>query len=398
MPRILLALLCFLIAMPAQASTPWSRPAATTLLDYGRKIDSHGLDPRDYELDRLRGALEGGDQRGLDIAATRSFALMARDLANGRVPVDQRRLSYFRTPNLSPDAVLALIDRALSNGDVAAELDRLAPAHPDYRRLRAALLSLPADAAADRARLRANLERWRWLPRNMGSRYLIVNVPEYVAQLVDRGAVLATHRVIVGKLGTPTPQFTTTATGVILNPTWTVPQSIVRESVGALIRTRPATARARGYSWTQQGSGLQVVQQPGPSNALGQMKIDMPNPLAIFLHDTPSKSLFEKEERTFSHGCVRTEQPFDLAVAMLAGTEWTRAQINAAVAAGTTVTAKLSAPIPVYIVYMTARADAKGRLNRFDDVYGLDGDIAAALGAGNLAATRQLSSMGCLAG
>jgi len=141
-----------------------------------------------------------------------------------------------------------------------------------------------------------------------------------------------------------------------------------------------------------------VVQQPGPGNALGQMKIDMPNPLAIFLHDTPSKALFEREERTFSHGCVRTDQPFDLAVKMLAGTEWTRARIDETVAAGKTVTAQLPAPIPVYVVYLTARADANGRLNRFDDVYGLDGAIAGALGAGSLAATRQLSSMGCLAG
>ena len=398
MPRILLTLLCFLIALPAQATIPWSRPAATALLDHGARLGSHGLDPRDYELDRLRSALDSGEQSTLDTAATRSFALIARDLANGRVPPERRRLSYFRTPNLTPDAVLSLMDRALASNDVPGTLDRLAPSHADYRMLRAALMSLPADAVADRARLRANLERWRWLPREMGQRYLIVNVPEYVARLVDRGAVLATHRVIVGKKGTPTPQFTTSATGIILNPTWTVPQSIIRESVGALIRNRPATARARGYTWTQQGGSLHVVQQPGPGNALGQMKIDMPNPLAIFLHDTPSKALFEREERTFSHGCVRTDQPFDLAVKMLAGTEWTRARIDETVAAGKTVTAQLPAPIPVYVVYLTARADANGRLNRFDDVYGLDGAIAGALGAGSLAATRQLSSMGCLAG
>ncbi|MBB5987926.1 L,D-transpeptidase family protein [Sphingobium lignivorans] len=398
--RILILALSFLlcVAPPAHAAMPWSAQAAARLLDYGEKIGTHGLDPSDYELDRLRTALAGRDQAGLDTAATRSFALLARDLANGRVPAAQRRLSYFRTANLTPDAVLELLDRALAAGDVPGTLDRLAPANADYRMLRAALASLPADARSDRARVRANLERWRWLPRDLGERYLLVNVPEYVVRLMDGGKSGAEHRVIVGKRATPTPQFATTATGIIFNPTWTVPQSIIRESVGALVRNRPDTARARGYTWTGSGANLHVVQQPGPTNSLGQMKIDMPNPLSIFLHDTPSKTLFGQETRMFSHGCVRTDRPFDLAARMLAGTEWTPARIEEAVAARETITAKLPRPVPVYVVYMTARADADGRLHSFDDIYGLDAGISRDLGAAGLAAVRQLSDRTCAAG
>jgi murein L,D-transpeptidase YcbB/YkuD len=247
--------------------------------------------------------------------------------------------------------------------------------------LRAALVSQPASAQAEKARIRANLDRWRWLPRDLGERYIMVNIPEYSARLVDHGRVLATHRVIVGKRATPTPQFTTSVTGVILNPSWHVPQSIIAESVGALVRNRPAVARARGYTWTRAGGALQVTQQPGPTNSLGQVKLDMPNPLAIFMHDTPAKALFDQKVRAYSHGCVRTDKPLDLAAKLLSGTEWTPERIAQTIAGRETITARLPRPIPVYIVYMTARVDADGTLQLFDDPYRLDAALAPAFTA-----------------
>lgn len=378
MRALVLALLVAFAILPARAAAPWTPAAAAALLDYGQRIDSHGLDPADYQLDRLRLALTLSDQAGLDTAATRSFALLARDLANGRVPLAQRRLSFFRGMGLTPEGTLDLVDRALGTNDVAGTLDRLAPWHPDYRMLRAALVGLPAGAGAERATVRANLERWRWLPRSLGERYLIVNIPEYSVRLIEGGQVAATHRVIVGKAATPTPQFSTSVTGVILNPVWRVPQSIIAESVGALVRTRPAEAARRGYSWTGSGASLQVTQKAGPTNALGQVKLEMLNPLSIYLHDTPSKALFDQQTRTYSHGCIRTEKPEELAARLLAGTQWTPARIAQTIAGGKTVTARLPQALPVYVVYFTARADAGGRLALFDDPYKLD----AALGPG----------------
>lgn len=398
MRAFFLALLIAVVATPLQAA-PWARPVANALLDYGQRIQTHGLDPADYELERLRIALAGQDQAALDAAATRSFALLARDLANGHTPAAQRRLSYFRGMGLTPEATAALMDRALLAGDVTGALDRLAPTSADYRMLRAALVSQPATGAeAEKARIRANLERWRWLPRDLGGRYLMVNIPEYVVRLIDNGQVIATHRVVVGKRKTPTPQFQTSASGIILNPTWTVPQSIIAESVGSLVRNRPGVARARGYSWSGSGGSLQVVQQPGPTNALGQMKIDMPNPLSIFLHDTPSKTLFGQPARAFSHGCVRTDKPFDLAAKLLAGTEWTPERIAQIIEGRETVTAKLPRPVPVYVVYMTVRAEPGGALRSFEDLYGLDAGLSQALGASGLAATRPLADNYCAAG
>ncbi len=393
----LLGLALALTAMPAQAETPWTRTAALALLDYGRHVDTHGLDPADYGLDALRAALDAQDQAALDNAATRSFALIARDLANGRVPAEQRRLSHFGGMGLKPETVPAMIDQAIAGGNVAQILDRLAPTSADYRMLRAALLSLPAGAATERAAARVNLERWRWLPRDLGAHYLIVNIPEYVVREVERGAVVAEHRVIVGKAATPTPQFAGTVRGIILNPPWRVPQSIIAESVGALVRNRPAEARRRGYTWTSEGGRLSVTQQPGPTNSLGQMKLDMPNPLAIYLHDTPAKQLFDQETRTYSHGCVRTDRPFELAARLLKETDWTPERIDQAVARRETVSIALPRPIPVYLVYLTTRADGSGRLSLFPDPYRLDGPLAGRLGAAAAPRQERLAYSECAA-
>jgi murein L,D-transpeptidase YcbB/YkuD len=394
---LLLALLIALIAPAAHAAVPWSRPAASALLDYGQRIASHGLDPADYALDSLQWALAAQEQPMLDAAATRSFALIARDLANGHVPAGQRRLSYLRGTGLTPEAAVQLVDQALAANDVAGTLERLAPAHADYRALRAALVSLPAGAQAERALVRANLERWRWLPRDLGERHLLVNLPEFMVRLVDRGSVSAAHRVIIGKRATPTPQFSATVTGVILNPAWRVPQSIIAESVGALVRNRPAEARRRGYTWSRAGGGLSVTQQPGPGNALGQLKLDMPNPLAIYLHDTPSKALFDQKVRAYSHGCIRTDRPLELGARLLAGTDWTAERIARTVAGRETTTARLPRPVPVHVAYFTVRANPDGSLSRFDDIYGLDAALSKLLGAAAPARAPGLAYSECAA-
>ena len=137
-------------------------------------------------------------------------------------------------------------------------------------------------------------------------------MPEFQLRLVVNNKNIRTYKTVVGKPGrTATPQLAEQVTAVVFNPTWTVPQSIVKgEGLGAKVLSNPGWARANGYKATRGANGyVSVVQQPGPGNALGLMKIDMPNPHAIYFHDTPSKSYFNHDVRAFSHGCMRVQNP-----------------------------------------------------------------------------------------
>lgn len=361
----------------------WDAQAAGALLAYVERLDSHGLEPADYAPAELERAIASGDPELLERRATHTFGEVAQDLAIGHIR-PRRRGRYYIAPNtLEPDRVALLIDTAIAARNMPSVLNALAPQGEQYRALRAALARLGPDQLEERRKIEVSLERWRWLPRELGPRHLMVNIPEYRAYLSERGNETASHRVIVGRPQTATPQFSAQVTAVILNPSWHVPQSIVAESVGRLVRTSPATARARGYTWATDRLGkLQVTQRPGPQNALGQMKLEMANSFSVYLHDTPSKELFDREARTFSHGCVRTDKPLDLAATLLDSAEWTRAAIDAAIDARQTKRVPLATPVPVYIVYMTAVPGPDGTVRYLDDPYKLDAAIAAQLDDG----------------
>ena len=345
------------------------------MLAYIERVGSHGLEPADYNLEELRQAIRSGDDGELEHRASDSFGRLARDLAGGHVPSSQRRQFHMASVSLEPVRIAALIDRALASESPSGVLDDLAPRDPQYGALRAALADLSEGQETQRHKIEASLERWRWMPRQTGARHLVVNIPEYRLHVMADGRETASHRVIVGKPRTPTPQFATQVTGVILNPTWSVPQSIIAESVGSLVRNNPGTARARGYTWSYATGKLRVTQQPGPGNALGQLKLDMPNPFTVYLHDTPSRELFGREERALSHGCIRTDKPFELAARLLAGTDWNSAKIEDVVASKRTTRIPLEQQIPVYTVYMTAFAAPDGTVNYFADPYGLDAGV-----------------------
>lgn len=220
------------------------------------------------------------------------------------------------------------------------------------------------------------------MPREPQGRLLEVNIPAYRIDLVENGNVIESHRVIVGKPATPTPQFAAAVEAVTINPRWSVPASIVAESVGSLIRTRPATARARGYSWTRAaGGGLSVVQAPGDQNALGRLKLELPNAFNVYIHDTNARELFNRSERAFSHGCIRLAEPTALAATLLSDAGWDAARIETAIGAGTTVRVPLRRAVPVRIVYFTAEASPGGAVHYWRDVYGLDRSLAGRVAA-----------------
>lgn len=354
---------------PVPAAAPvWRSSAAEELLAFVEGIGAEGLDPAAYEPERLRAAISDGDVAALTTIANSVFLRLVRDLNGGAVP-DGSRPGWHMPPNPlnGHDQQRMLLDAV--DGGVFDLLHALVPTHPQYRGLRRALAATPPEEGAKRELIRTNMERWRWMPRDLGRRHVIVNVPAFTAALVEAERVVARHRVIVGKKSTPTPQLAALATGVTFNPWWNVPQSII-----------PELGRMRGYQVRRQDGRLIVRQPPGPNNSLGRLKIEMDNPYAIYLHDTPAQALFKRDVRAFSHGCIRTQDARGFAAALLAPDgRWDRAAIDDAIAGGKTLLAELSEPVPVYIAYFTAAATDDGDIVRYDDLYGRDPPVRQAL-------------------
>lgn len=357
------------VQLPQRAAPVWSRKTAAELLAYVERIGSEGLDPAAYAPDRLRAAMDGGDRAVLDETAGGIFLRLTSDLNGGYVRSDKRPGWHMEGNPFNGHDQQRLLTEATSRG-VAPVLNGLLPTHPQYVGLRRALASTPAGDEARRDLIRANMERWRWMPRNLGARHVLVNVPAFTAAIVDGGEVTARHRTIVGKPGTPTPQLSASVRAITFNPWWNVPQSII-----------PELGKMKGYEVKRAQDGTLIVRQPpGPANSLGRVKLEMPNDHAIYLHDTPAQGLFAKESRAFSHGCIRTQSVRDFAAVLLAPTgQWDRAAIDRAVAAGKTVQADLAEPVPVYIAYFTAAATADGDIVTYRDIYGRDAPVRQAL-------------------
>jgi murein L,D-transpeptidase YcbB/YkuD len=349
----------------------WTQAAAEELLAYIDRSNEEGLNPAEYGPERLRAALANRDQAAVDIAATDAFLKLSAALSLGTVPIDARIGWHMKDPDLEGAQQFALMERAIQENSVRRSLDSLLPTHLQYGELKGVLANAKDQATRDKARV--NLERWRWLPRELGPRYVIVNVPAYTAALVENGHVVARHRAVVGAVKTPTPQLSAVATGVIFNPWWEIPKSI-----------EPEVRGKKGYvSVKTPEGGVRYRQPPGPANALGRMKVVMPNNYAIYLHDTPSKATFQRDFRAASHGCIRTHNALDFARVLLGNPEWDQAKIDATIKSGKTVMAKTSVATPVYIAYFTAAAAKDGAgIVPYNDVYGRDAKALASIKSG----------------
>jgi murein L,D-transpeptidase YcbB/YkuD len=363
----------------------WPVAYARKLLTVIESIDAEGLDPADYKVAELRSVIEAGPGSELNEVASQAFTWLVEDLRDGRTPMEARKQWFVVDPD--PDLLPTgrLMTEALATGDIAAALISVLPTHPDYAALRDELAATPAANRQRRMLIRANMDRWRWLQRDLGSQYLLTNVPEFQLRLTVNNNIIRTYRTIVGKPGrTATPQLAETVEGVIFNPTWTVPQSIVKgEGLGARVLGNPGWARANGYTATRGANGyVSVVQGSGPGNSLGQMKLDMPNPHAIFLHDTPSRGLFNAESRALSHGCVRVERALELAMTIaILGQGASRDEAVAISTSGEYTRVPVVKSMPVYITYFTMARDIDGTLRTFNDIYGRDAPVLASFNA-----------------
>ncbi|TVR11324.1 MAG: murein L,D-transpeptidase [Salinarimonadaceae bacterium] len=237
------------------------------------------------------------------------------------------------------------------------------------------------DPARREADVIANMERWRWLPRDLGARSIVVNIPEYMMRVLDGDEVVNETRVIVGRPDAPTPIFSDAMNHVVVSPSWTIPPSILRKEVLPGLRADPLWAEKRGYQVFRDGRNISVRQPPGPENALGQIKFMFPNKHHVYLHDTPSRHLFNTLRRAHSWGCVRVEDPFAFADLILRESGWPEARLRALIGPRER-TVRLDAPIPIHLVYFTMTADRSGGLRVFEDVYGFNQLVREALGIG----------------
>lgn len=259
------------------------------------------------------------------------------------------------------------------------------------------LLALNAPNSADSENIIiANMERWRWLPRDMGTFHIMVNVPEFMARVVADGETSHETRVVVGKRENQTPIFSDLMDHIVVNPYWNVPYSIATKEMLPSIRANPASYFSRrGYEVVARGrvvdprtidwSGvnmrsLRIRQRPGAANALGRIKFMFPNEHSVYLHDTPSKALFSRSDRAFSHGCVRVENPFAFADAVLQQEDGWNAKRLEALVGGRERRVNLTKPIPIHITYFTAFVDDRGQLQRRPDLYGHDRRLMSSLG------------------
>jgi murein L,D-transpeptidase YcbB/YkuD len=357
---------------PALPPAAWDVTNAEDLVHYIAAVGKEGLNPADYDPAGLEEAIQSGNVAAISAAATDRFNQLSSDLALGHVKKPARIDWWVRDDDLNAQKQDALLRSALASHAVSGALEGLLPTHPQYAALKAALAETPATDEPKRDRIRLNMDRWRWLPRDLGQKYIIVNVPGFHATLVEDGVNRWKQRAIAGKLSTPTPQLNALATGVILNPWWEVPKSIEHEAAGKKGFVPVIGADGEIQRWRQ---------PPGPNNALGQIKFVMPNSKAIYLHDTNARSRFNSDTRALSHGCVRTEHILDLATQLLGddGGDWTPDRVQEALDSKKTVQANFVKPVPVYIVYFSSAALNDGRIVDYKDLYGRDAKAMAAL-------------------
>ncbi len=359
---------------PAPPPPPpvWTLQQASSLVGYINNIGKEGLTPADYDPAGLIAAMQSNDPQLLAQAATDRFNRLSSDLALGHVRGDARIDWHVVDKDLDDARQREMLEAALVTNRIPEVLNTLLPTHPQYGALRTALSVTPVTDTQTINRIRLNMDRWRWLPRELGNRYIIVNVPSYYATLVENGVTRFKTRAVAGAIKTPTPQLNATAVGVILNPWWEVPPSISKEVAG-----KPGFVSVKG----KDGKIQRWRQPPGPTNALGQLKFVMYNEQNIYLHDTNAKSRFNSEVRAASHGCIRTKNVLDLATMLLGDDEgeWTPDKIAETLASKKTKQANFVKPLPVYIVYFSVAANVDGTIVNYTDMYKRDGKVIEAL-------------------
>ena len=363
--------------------------------------ERHGLDPAAYhvaEFEQLRTDSQTKTagtrfpvERVPELDAKMTFAYLryAADLLGW----DENPKAIYSNWIAAPrrEDLAARLSAAVTKGEVRDSLESLAPTHQQYKGLQAALAAEQQHSTGHADQIRMNMERWRWVPHDLGPRYVLINVPAYQMQVMEGDKPALAMRVIVGKPDAPTPLFSDQMTYVVFSPYWNIPPDILkneslphiakdpdwlRRNKMEVVGTSGDVVDAAGIDWSDEKSvnAVRIRQVPGPENALGLVKFIFPNNFSVYLHDTPTDKLFFKERRALSHGCIRVEDPVGLAHYVMSDQpDWTAERIAMAMHAEEEKTVKLKSPIPVHIGYWTAWVEPDGKTVTYtDDPYGLD--------------------------
>jgi murein L,D-transpeptidase YcbB/YkuD len=355
-----------------------SRPAqAEALVDAVLRAGEHGLEPELFRAGLLQ-RREAFSPLRRDLLLSDAFLSYADALAHGAVPAERRR----RHEALAPEPVdlATALDEALDSRDPAAAIEALAPATPGYRALREALRAPPAAgrtraaqaAAQERRRaLEVNLERERWLPRPLPAERVWVNVPDQQLVLYRGDAPAFSTRVVVGDNAerNQSPEFDALIEASFFNPPWIVPADIVTAEILPKLEREPDYLARNNMVMRDNG---EVEQLAGPGAGLGYLLFDMPNRFDVFLHDTPDRFLFGRSNRRMSRGCIRVQQPRELAALLM---RQPVEAIDQKIEIGETARSALPRPVPVFVTYQTAFADAQGVVQFRPDFYNRDAEL-----------------------
>jgi murein L,D-transpeptidase YcbB/YkuD len=360
---------------------------ADSLINAVMRADDHGLAPDLFHADLLRSSsnLPPLDR---ELLLSNAFLTYADALARGALPVERRRDDEVLSPGKID--VTAVLDKAIASSDPASVIEALAPTTPTYRALRQALhdarAGLPVGGptggpagsrtATNRQReIEVNLERERWLPRNLPADRVWVNAADERVVMYRNDRPVFSSKVVVGMVEKrhQTPEFQASIEGIYFNPPWVIPNEIAVNEILPMARQDPNYLTKHGMVMMPNG---ELQQLAGVNSGLGVLLFDMRNTFDVYLHDTPSKELFTRDDRHVSHGCIRVEDPQKLAALLM---QQSGDEIRETLANSATVRKNLPKAVPVFVVYETAFADADGKLQFRPDAYARDAEIWQAL-------------------
>src|SRR5262249_38477845 len=257
-----------------------------------------------------------------ELKLTHAVLTFAQHLQAGRFPYS-RVSRNIELPQAVPEPA-DILERVATAEDAGKALDAFSPPQEPYRRLKAMLAELRSKGGgakgADARQIEtiiANMERWRWYPRDLGTAHVLVNLPDFTLKVMHHGAQAWTTRIVIGKPGTPTPLLSETMKYITVNPTWHVPQSIVQNEYLPALAQDPTVLERMGLRVSYVGGRTEISQPPGEGNALGRIRFNFPNRFSVYHHDTQDKHLFAQDVRAYSHGCMRVQDPAKYAEVLL---------------------------------------------------------------------------------
>jgi murein L,D-transpeptidase YcbB/YkuD len=349
--------------------------------------DTDGLDPKDYATPGFAGVAPDA-LADAELKLTRAVLTYARHVQAGRFAY-KRVSRNIELPQALPEPA-AILAGVADAADAGKALDAFSPPQEAYQKLKAMLAELrnkPASAKSEVARqietVIANMERWRWYPRDLGETYVVVNQPDFTLRVMHNGAQVWTTRVVIGKPSMPTPLLSETMKYITVNPTWHVPPSIVHNEYLPALAEDPTVLERMGLRVSYHGGDVEITMPPGDNNALGRLRFNFPNRFLVYQHDTPDKHMFADEVRAYSHGCMRVQDPAKYAEVLLKiarpGEHWTAERIKGLFGRAEQDIAIQPVPIWVHLTYQTAFVDGAGKLQLRRDVYNLDSRTLAAI-------------------